>query len=111
MNYGVPRKHWSFPDRRVVDAVVAQFLSHDRVVLLTENTRNDQEGLWRILHNELKPALELCGNGRLGFWLAAKRGASSFESYCAAIREALKIEGVRPGFVASKLPVSGLTRL
>lgn len=97
-DYGKAVKHWSWPDRLVVEFIAVKFGSHDRIVVLTENTKRDREGLWYILHNELRPIIETYGQSRLGFLLLAKRGKTDYATFCVAVREHLLRESVSAGF-------------
>jgi hypothetical protein len=54
---GVPLKHDSWSDFRVVHSLVANFTSYDQLVLLSENIRNDVDGLRSILNKVVAPAL------------------------------------------------------
>jgi hypothetical protein len=104
IDYGKPVKYWSFPDRRVIESTVVWFASHDRIVLLTENTKRDPEGLMRILCDEVAPAIERFGDGRLGLLVLAKRGKADWSAYCDAVRIHLTERGVEAVFQKHVLP-------
>jgi hypothetical protein len=61
---GALRKHWSFSDALVAEALVVQFISHNKVVLLSENTETkDPNGLRRLLRDVVRPLLDSCPQG------------------------------------------------
>lgn len=101
---GLPVKGWSWPDTDVVDLLVAHFTTEDRIVLLTENTKRNQGGLWRLVHEEIKPSLEAHGGGRLGLLVLAKRGKATHSAYAKAVLDRLSNGGVERGFSADMLP-------
>jgi hypothetical protein len=86
--------------------LVAHFMHNDRLVLLTENRRRDQDGLWRILHEEIKPALEAEPMCRLGLLVIFKRGKSSHPAYADSVVDMLQSSCVAAGFNTCKLPAA-----
>src|ERR1700683_4342087 len=54
---GVPVEHRSWSDFQVVQMLVANFLSNDRLILLSANTRDDAGGLRRLLNEIVAPSL------------------------------------------------------
>jgi hypothetical protein len=87
---GRPVKHWTWPDERVVEAVIARFGVADRIVLLSENTRLNQRGLRRILREEVGPALQQHKLERLCLLALFKKGKSSMPAYVKAVRSTLE---------------------
>lgn len=95
---GPPVKHWSWPDWRIAWGALVHLHSYDRVVLLSENTRNDEGGLRRILATEIGPALEMYNHGRFGMLAFMKNGKTTWKAYCEALLRRLAGERVRVGF-------------
>jgi hypothetical protein len=89
----------SWPDEGVVAMMVAHFSTTDRLCLLTQNTKNDRDGLWRIMHEEIRPALESLDYRSLSLLvLAHDTMTTSLASYAALVEDRLVREGVSAGF-------------
>lgn len=79
-DYGIPVKHSSWNDKRVASHAL-QMLIHSNVILLTENTKLDKNGLRRVLRDEVEPRLE----GHVSLVALFKRGKTSYEDYLSAV--------------------------
>lgn len=95
---GVPVKHRSWSDFRVILLLVANFTHHDNLILLSENIRNDANGLRRILNEIVAPALALRSD-RLSLTTLFKKGKTSITDYCLGVTTHLKQGYHRPGYV------------
>jgi hypothetical protein len=86
---GVPVKHRSWSDFRIVQMLVVHFITYDNLILLSENTRNNPDGLRRILKEVVRPAL---ASRRDPLCLTAlfKRGKTSIADYCLGVTSFLE---------------------
>ncbi|MGE0827690.1 MAG: hypothetical protein AB7G75_37535 [Candidatus Binatia bacterium] len=82
---GVPVKHRAWSDFRVAQMLVVQFVGgYDKVVLLSENTRNNVNGLRRLLKEVVGPALDRRPDG-LSLTALFKKGKTNINDYCLAV--------------------------
>ena len=95
---GVPVKYQSYEDRQVVDYLVTHFLSYGRLIVLTENTRNNDEGLRRILNEEVAPLLEASENKKFGLTVLFKRGKTQIHDYCVKVASLMETESFDLGY-------------
>ena len=93
----MPVKYSSFSDRHVAWWLVGGFVAVDRIVFLTENSKNDTDGLRRVLLNEVKPAVDAYHGDRLGLLVLMKKGKTTWSHYAEAMMNRL-VEGVDVGF-------------
>ncbi len=84
---GKPIKYESYDDWQVVDYLITHFLSYGRIVLLTENTKNNQNGLRCILNEQIQPALAKHHNNKLSLTALFKRGKTNIDDYCSKVYE------------------------
>jgi hypothetical protein len=89
----------AWPDEGVVSLLVCGFLRSERVCLLTGNTSQDADGLYRILHEEVGPALESIQPKRLGLTALVRRPGSTLSEYAQAVEAWFKTTTVQPGFL------------
>ncbi len=80
---------YSWPDEQVVSSMVFEFLFHDRLCLLTANTKRDRDGLRQILQAEVAPVLREEQQQRLGLLVLCQRPGTTLESYCQAVAQRL----------------------
>ena len=97
-NIGNPVKHASFEDLQVVDYLITHFFSYGKIVLLTENTKNNQNGLRRILNEQIQPALAKHHSNKLCLTALFKRGKTSIDDYCSKVYEVLKKSDLNIGY-------------
>ena len=64
--------------------LVVKFITCDKVILLSENIRNNPDGLRRILNDIVAPALVLRAE-RLCLTALFKKGKTSVDDYCLAV--------------------------
>jgi hypothetical protein len=95
---GVPVKGWSWCDLRVIQLLVCEFYSYDRLVLLSENMRNDANGLRSLLNQVVAPALKDRGD-RLSLTALFKRGKTSISDYVAGVTEFIEQGRTESGYV------------
>jgi hypothetical protein len=95
---GVPIKGWSISDKQVIQNVIANFITADRLVFLSENTRNNIGGLKRILFEEIQPILEKSNHNRFGLLALMKKGKTKWEHYAAELKIIMSKETVKVGF-------------
>jgi|GEM_PF-1188166 len=81
---GVPLKYDSWSDLRVVQFLVAHFTSYDQLVLLSENIRNDVDGLRNILNKVVAPALLDRDDGP-HLTALFKKGKTHIDNYARAV--------------------------
>ena len=95
----------SWPDLFVVKWLTTHWHAHDRLVLLTADRRGNAQGLGRLLHEGVRPVLELPEFSRLGLTVFRKdhRKRATIEEYCVALLERLKTP-LAAGFVIERLP-------
>jgi hypothetical protein len=94
---GVPAKHRSWSDSRVVQLLVVHFVSYDSVVLLSENTRNDLGGVRRLLNEIVGPSLAGRTDG-LSLTALFKKGKTNIEKYCREASTYFECERYDPGY-------------
>jgi hypothetical protein len=95
---GVPVKHHSWSDFRVAQMLVAHFISHDNLILLSENTKKDQRGLRRILNKVVAPALALRPEP-LCLVALFKKGKTTITDYCRRVGEFVREPPQHRGYV------------
>lgn len=95
---GRPVRGHSTPDEDVVALLTSEFLSRDRVCLLTQNKKRDCDGLRCILESEIAPVLESLEPKRLGLLVLCQTPGSSLKEYSAAVERILRDETIAPGF-------------
>jgi len=94
---GVPLKHDSWSDFRVVQLLVAHLTSCDQLVLLSENIRNDLGGLRYILKKVVAPALlERADRPRLTALF--KKGKTHIEDYASAVENFIEQGSFEAGY-------------
>ena len=93
-----PHPGSSWPDEGVVAHLVAYFLQCDRLCLLTQNARNDSNGLRRILEDEVGPMLDEMKPKQLGLLALVQRPRSRLNDYCISVEHWLTTKEVEPGF-------------
>jgi hypothetical protein len=96
--FGLPVKGYSVPDQKVVASSVTQFITADRVLVLTANTRRDANGLRQLLDRELRPVLDASHQDRFGLLVLMKKGKTTWEAYTRAILRRLENLGVAPEY-------------
>lgn len=79
---GKPIKYSSYDDSMIVDYLITHFLSYGRLVLLTENTKNNENGLRRLLDNQIHPILEEFNGGKLALVVLYRTGKTGIQDYC-----------------------------
>lgn len=95
---GKPSKYASTSDRQVLDFLISHFFSSGKLVLLTENTRNNREGLRCILNEEIKPALSKCHNEKLSLLVLFKKGKTTIDQYNSAVISYLRQHMITSGY-------------
>ena len=103
---GIPVKGWSRPDTDIAQLLVAHFYTNDRLILLTENKRRDRDGLWELLHRDIKPALEADDSRRLGLLVLLKDGSATHTDYAQSVIARLQHGTVSHGFALETLPTA-----
>jgi len=88
-----------WPDERVVAMLIAHFLTSDKLILLTQNTRNDLHGIRRILQTEVGPTLNELVPMRLGLLALVQKPGTSLSSYCASVEHWIMTKEVDAGFL------------
>jgi hypothetical protein len=88
-----------WPDEGVVSLMVCAFLRSERVCLLTGNVARGVDGLYRILHDEVAPALESIQPRRLGLTALVRRPGSTLAEYAQAVEAWFRGHNVQPGFL------------
>jgi hypothetical protein len=83
---GVPLKHDTWSDFRVVQFLVAHFHSYDRLVLLSENIKKDINGLRTILNKIVAPALA-DREDRPSLTALFKKGKTNINAYTQSVEE------------------------
>jgi hypothetical protein len=108
---GKPVQGFSWPDVRVVEAIVVNFLVADRLVVLTANSKNDAGGLRRLLTDHVRPVLEERHSDRFGLLVFMKSGKTPWDAYGARLMERLLSteRAVRPGFEYLRVSSQGTT--
>jgi len=86
---GIPMKHRSWSDFRVAKMLVAKFIHHESLILLSENIRNNADGLRRILNEVVGPALA-DRNDQLNITAIFKKGKTPIIDYCTRATEHLE---------------------
>ena len=99
---GVPVKHHSWTDLRVIQLLLAHFTTYDRVVLLSENTRCDQDGLRSLLRRHVGPALTSHPHG-LSLTALFRRGNTRIDTYATAVTAFFTRGSYPPGYVEALL--------
>lgn len=94
----VPAKGFKCDDRHVVAHAVAMLFYGAPIVLLSENTRNDESGLRRLLREQIGPALNSRASEGLSLTTLFKKGKTSYPDYCTLVFEQFKIGKWRPGY-------------
>ena len=82
--------------------LVNYFDTHDRLVLWSENTRNDRDGLRRILNEVVAPALNERTDG-LSLTALFKRGKTSIEAYIREVTDFFEQGHYQAGYVEKLL--------
>lgn len=82
-------RKWFWPDTHVVCDILAAFLIHHRIVVLSSNTRNDAEGLRRLLDDHVRPALNHHHMGAMGLLVLMKGGNLDYAAYAAHVERRL----------------------
>jgi hypothetical protein len=95
---GRPVKGHSTSDEDVVALLTSEFLSRDRVCLLTQNTKRDHGGLRSILELEIAPILENLKPKRLGILVLCQKPGSLLKEYTVLVEAILRAEIIAPGF-------------
>jgi hypothetical protein len=90
---GLPKKHWSFSDMDIVDFLVCHFTSCNHLVLLTENTRLNKNGLREILRNVVSSPLSQ-RDDKPKLTALFKRGRTAIDQYVSVVRA--HFQGVQP---------------
>lgn len=99
---GVPVKHCSWSDFRVVQMLVVNFITYDNLILLSENTKNDKDGLRRILKEVVRPALAV-RHDELSLTAIFKKGKTSIIDYCLGVTAFLEKLHQDLGYVEIRL--------
>ena len=99
---GVPVKHSSWSDFRVVQMLVVNFINYDNLILLSENTKYDKDGLRRILNEIVQPALAI-RHDPLCLTALFKRGKTSIADYCLGVTAFLEKSHQDLGYVEIRL--------
>jgi len=91
---------YSWPDEQVVALMATEFLSHDRLCILTQNKKRNRDGLRWILEKEVAPALQEPDLRRLGLLVLCHHLPSqcSVEAYCHAVEAELRHSVIEPGY-------------
>lgn len=84
---GKPVKYVSYEDLQVVDYLITHFFSYGKIVLLTENTKNNQNGLRRVLNEQIQPALVEHHGDKLSLTTLFKKGKTNTDDYCSKVYE------------------------
>ena len=95
---GAPLKHASWSDDFIVQGVIAHFLTSDRIILVSENTKKDEYGLRQLLQREVAPALKLPKYHKLGILAFMKKGKTSWPAYTASLVSYLRATAIPPGY-------------
>jgi hypothetical protein len=102
--YGKEVRGYSWPDEGVVAAAACNFLHIDRICLLTNNKKRDVDGLYHIIMNEVRPALENIHPKRLGFLVLLRNSAVDLKTYCEAVESRLVYGEIKPGVAWEETP-------
>jgi hypothetical protein len=95
---GVPVKHRSWSDFRVVQMLVVYFITHNNLILLSENIRNNRDGLRRILKEVVSPALTRRSDP-LCLTALFKKGKTNIADYCLRVADFVEKAHQDPGYV------------
>lgn len=79
---GKPVKYSSYDDSMIIDYLITHFLSYGKLVLLTENTKNNENGLRRLLDKQIHPMLEEFSGGKLALVVLYRTGKTDIQAYC-----------------------------
>lgn len=98
---GVPVKYRSWSDFQVVQMLVVNFITYDNLILLSENTKNNEGGLRRILNDVVAPALALRPEP---LCLAAlfKKGKTTIADYCRRVTEFIREPRQDGGYIEAR---------
>lgn len=88
----------SWPDEGIVSMLVCAFLRSERLCLLTGNAAQDADGLYKILHDEVKPAIESVEPMRLGLTVLVRHPDSKLPEYAGRVEAWFGANKVQPGF-------------
>lgn len=95
---GNPVKGHSWPDSNVALLLTAQFGASNRVILVSENTKRDVNGLRRILAEQVAPSLLNGDYNELGLLAFMKRGKTTWEAYADHLLSRICRASVKPGY-------------
>jgi hypothetical protein len=89
LDYGTPAKHQSFSDAQVVRLLVWHLERFDRVILLTNNIRQDANGLRMLLSQQVMPKLS-ASDHKLSLVGLFKKGKTNTDNYCSEVEKFLE---------------------
>lgn len=95
---GVPVKHGSWSDHRVLQMLVVHFTSYDNLILLSENTRNNADGLRSILREVVGPSLK-DRSDVLSLTALFKKGKTSIDQYTGDVTSFFERGHYQSGYV------------
>jgi hypothetical protein len=82
LDIGKQLKHASWDDQYIVYLLVGHFAISAKLVLLSENIKNDRLGLRHLLTDYIKPYLSLYHRNIFSLTVLFKKGGSNYEDYC-----------------------------
>lgn len=93
LDWGKPQKHVSWPDTHVILWVVGLLNTHD-VVFVSENLRQDNLGVRRLLSKHVAPCLDQSFS-LVGYF---KRGTTEYSEYCRSLAAFIGSDATVPGY-------------
>lgn len=91
-------KHATWPDEWVVSAILAYLGSYDRLVLLSENTGFDRDGLRWLLRNVVDPLLFGRHDNRFSLTALFKKGKTNWPQYAGRVTQFIEAGRFEPGY-------------
>jgi hypothetical protein len=96
--WGEPVKGYSFSDRRAVETAIANFVTADRILILSANVRGDPQGLRKLVTKEVAPVLQTHHCGRFGMLVFMKGRKTPWSTFTSALATRLADDSVPIGF-------------
>lgn len=87
---GKPVKNYSFPDADVICFLVAHFYTYSHIIFLTQDNKENQNGITSLLNNEVKPVINELNFNRYGLTAIIKKPQTSKNDLVAVVSEIVK---------------------
>lgn len=94
----LPEEGFSWDDQAVLFCLCGQLCPQRPLVLLTENTANDQLGLRRLLREHVGPAIDARIRDGVSLTALFKKGKTSFPEYAAQVVNLFQGQQWRAGY-------------